>query len=269
MPMRLFVFCLLLLPLRLAMAADAQENDLKAEVSGLRIVAPSAHGNALRAFNWQSGTTLALLITSERGGFVHFDQKNSTISRLTDDKGTDLMTKFEGEPWFGTPGFALLGNISKDGKASAVEINAPNFPAKGAAHLKLDGVVTMLCATATKEYEQKLIALKNGTALKADKLELTIEDVGTPEWGDEPLGLTMRSSTELDEIAEIKFFTADGKEIPSRRTGTSKMGILGAMSVAWDYRLAQKVDVATVKIYVWSDLQKKRVPFSMSVDVGL
>lgn len=250
------------------LAADGDETDVKVEATGLRVVAP-AKETALRAFNWQAGTTLALLISSDKGGFVQFDQKNSVVAKLVDDKGNDLLTKSKGEPWFGIPGFGMLTNISKDGKACAVEVLAPLTPAKGAASIKLEGVLTMLCASDKKEHAQKDVPLKNGTKLTAGRVELAIDKIGKPEHGAEPLCLTLRSTMELDEVAEVKFYRVDGGEIKSRRTGTSKMGILGAMTVEWDYNLAESADAATVKVFLWSDLQKKRVPFNLNINVGL
>ena len=250
-------------------AARAGEDEVKVEVSGLRIVAP-VEDAAVRAFNWSPGTSVALLVKSPAGGLIQFDSKDSALSKFTDDKGNDLLAKpAKPSTFFGTIGFSLFSKISADGKACALEVNSPSVPAKGSAAIKLEGVIALLTATQKKEHVLKDVPIRDGSKVNAGNLELTIQKVGKPEWGDEPLSLAFRATKELDEVAEIRFFKADGTEIKSRSTGSSKMGVLGSMTVEWYYNLAEKADAATIKVFVWTDLQKKKVPLSLSVDVGL
>jgi hypothetical protein len=247
-------------------------SDVTIEACGLRVIAPlPVAEDKLRAFNWSPGTTVALLIRAPGGGLVQFDHKNSALTKFIDGKGNDLLPGPNKEAkTFGTPGFSLFPNISPDGKACSIEVTAHSIPAKDSGAIKLEGTLTLLIAKEKKEFALKDVPLKKGSKITAEKTELVIEKAGKPEWGNEPLAITLRShNTELDEVAEIKFFKDDGTEIKARRTGSSKMGILGAMTVDWDYVLADKVDALTVKVYLWADLQKKKVPFSLSVDVGL
>lgn len=248
----------------------AEDSDIKVEAAGLRIVAPSAD-ESMRAFNWTAGTTVSLLIASPKGGLIQFDGESSALTKFLDGKGNDLLAKSANGPrGFANPGFSMFPRISADGKVCTIEVNSQNLPAKGTTQIKVEGIVTMLCATRKTEHVQGNVTLKSGTKLTGPAgLELSIENVAKPDFGDEPLGLTLRSSKKLDDIADIKFFKADGSEIKCRRTGTSKMGIFGSLTVEWNYNLAEKVDAATVKIYMWSDMQKQRVPFSLDVGVGL
>jgi hypothetical protein len=268
---------LILIAMAQCSAGEGAPTDVTVQAAGLRIVSelPAGVEDKLRSFNWTTGTTVTLLITSPAGGFVQFDHKNSAISKFTDDKETDLLAKPKASKAASTSGFSLFPNVAADGKACSVEVCGPSTPVKGATSLKLEGVLTMLCAANKKEFEQKDVPLKSGSKITADKTELMIEKVGKPEWGNEDkqreqLSVTLRShNSELDEVAEIRFFKTNGTEIEARRMGTSKMGILGAMTVDWDYILSEKADAATVKVYLWTDLQKKKVPFSLNLDVGL
>ncbi|MFH0939824.1 MAG: hypothetical protein V1899_11195 [Planctomycetota bacterium] len=246
------------------------ENDLTVEVSGLRIVALTENA-AVRAFDWSSGTSVALLVKSPSGGLVQFDSKNSVLSKFTDDKNNDLLTKSaqKKDAISSNVGFSMLSKISTDGKACALEINGQNVPTKGAAAIKLEGVIAMLTATKKKEYAMKDMPIRNGSKITADNLEIVIQKVSKPEWGDEQLSLTFRATRELDEVAEICFFKADGTEIKSRRVGSSKIGVLGSLTVEWNYNLTEKVDTATIKVFVWTDLQQKKTPFNLTVNVGL
>jgi len=251
-------------------AGEEPASDLKVEASGLRIVAPFSNADKLlNAFSARApGTTVTLLIASETGGFVRLDPAASAVLKFTDDKGTDLFARKPDEP-ASASGLNLSPVISKDGKACAVEVNATGTPAKGSTSLKLSGTMTMLCASARTEFVQKDIAVKNGSKITAPGLDLTLEKVGKPDVGDEPLSITLRASKSLDSIAEIKFFSADGKEIKSRSAGMAKMGVLGSLIVEWTFNLAETADAVTAKLYFWTDLKKKKVDFDLSVQVGL
>ena len=242
--------------------------DIQIEPNGVRLIAEDkSPDKVLRAFNGEPGATISLLIAAPAGGLVHIDNKNSTISKFTDDKGNDLLTRKDpSSP--AQSGFSMF-RIARDGKNGAVEVNGPNVPAPGTTKLRLEGLLTVLCAKNTIEHVVKDVALKNGSKITGPNLELTVDLVGKPEVGTEPLGLILRAYRELDEVADVRFLKADGSEIKATRVSTAKMGILGNLTVEWSYNLAEKVDAATVKLLLWSDLQKKRVPFKLDVDVGL
>jgi hypothetical protein len=245
------------------------EADLKVQVSGLQVVSRVNTDETLRPFSSPSGTTVALLIASEKAGLIQFDPENSTLSRFTDDKGNDLLTRTEVDKGAAQPGFSMFPKVSPDGKFCALDVFAPSRPAKGSTRIKVEGVVTMLCASEKTETVVKDVAIKNSTKLTAAGIELTLDNVGKPDFGDEPLSVTLRAHAKLDNVAEIKFCKADGTEIKSHRTGSSKMAILGSLTVEWTYSLAEKADVAQIKVYIWKDLEKKKVPFKLDVDVGL
>jgi hypothetical protein len=260
-------------------SAGEAESDLTVEAQGLRLVAKAtSNDESLRPFGSQPGTSVALRIASAAGGLIQFDSESSTISRFTDDKGNDLLARATSKKTNVTgevvdvvelAGFGMFPKISKDGKSCALEVLAPNLPAKGCTRMKLEGVITMLCASQKNEQAIKDVAVKNGTKIAAPGLDLTLDNVGKPDFGEDPFSVTVRSHSKLDNVAEIRFFKADGSEIKSHQTGTSKMAILGSLTVEWTYSLAEKADVATVKIFSWADMQKKKVAFKLDVDVGL
>jgi len=268
--MKSFTGVLLLLALQSFVHAGSASDDIKVEADGLRVVgANKTSDESMRAFNWTSGTTVSLLIFSEKGGLIQFDAENSALAKFLDGKGNDMLTKPADYKGFGRIGFSMFPRISSDGKACSIEVSSPNLPAKGTTQLKVEGVITVLCASKKTEHVQTNVALKDGSKITCPELELTINNVAKPDFGDDPLGLTLRSKKKMDSVAEIKFFKADGSEIKARKTGTSQMGIFGDLTVEWNYNFSEKADVATVKIYIWSDLQKKKVPFSLDVGVGL
>lgn len=263
-------FVLLLASFCLAGMAGEADAELKVQANGLRIVARAASDDeALKPFSAPSGTTVALLISSEKGGLIQFDPENSTLSRFTDDKGNDLLTSTVIDKSAGRAGFSMFPKVSADGKHCAIEVSAYSTPAKGSAKLKLEGVATMLCASEKTETVVKNVAMKNATKFEAAAIEVTLDNVGKPDFGDEPFSVTLRSHNKMDNVAEIKFCKADGSEVKSHRTGSSKMAILGSLTVEWTYSLAEKIDVGQIKVYTWKDMEKKKVPFKLDVDVGL
>jgi hypothetical protein len=265
------------------LAAGEADNELKIEASGLRLVARAvSEDESVRAFNWSladwaPGTAVALLVTAPKGGLVQFAGADSTLTKFTDDKGTDLLARPAVEAVnpqrgamrsTGNTGLSLFPKVSKDGRFCAVEVHTPNLPAKGASRLRLEGIITMLCATEKTEHAQTGVPLRKSATITAPNLELVICEAGKPEMGDEPLGLTLRASRDLDDVAEIRFYKPDGSEIKSRRTGTSKLGLLGALTVDWSYNLAEQVDSATVKVFLWKEMRKTKTPFQLDIDVG-
>jgi hypothetical protein len=252
------------------LVAEDAPSEIKVEADGIRVVAQrKADDESMRAFNWATGTTVSLMLSSSKGGLIHFDPESSAIAKFLDGKGNDMLSKPADYKGFGSIGFSMFPKISADGKACSIEVNSPHLPAKGTTQIKLEGVITLLCATNKTEHVQTNVALKDGTKITCPDLELTINNVAKPDFGDDPLGLTIRSKKKLDSVAEIRFFKADGSEIKARRTGSSQMGIFGDLTVEWSYNFPEKVDLATVKVYVWSDLKKQKVPFSLDVGVGL
>lgn|GEM_PF-1831278 len=277
----------LLLTAALIAEEPASETDLKLEVSALHIVSNSIlNDEVARVFHGAPGTRVALTVSAPAGGITQFDLDSSTIAKFIDDKGNDLKARSlaplkKGEP-LAHIGFGLHPHVSMDGKHCLFDISTPNLPAKNSTTLKLEGLVTLLCATQKAENVFKAVPLapsKEKPIIVVAKMELFVADVKAgepvtdaegkkyaPEW---PISLTLRTHQDVPELAEIKFFKADGSEIKSQRAFTSRMGIFGNLTVDWTYNLAEKVDTATLKVYVWSDLVKKRVPMNLTIGVGL
>ncbi|HLX60249.1 MAG TPA: hypothetical protein VKX17_03095 [Planctomycetota bacterium] len=246
----------------------ADESKLSVEAVGVRV----ARGNSLKEkMIWPTGTSVSLLVSSRAGEFIHFDAVDSAVAKFVDDKGTDLQArpKDAAEPAL-PAAFGTGSKIDKDAKSCLIEFSAPGLPVKGATQLILQGTLSMLCATTKKETEVKNVPIRSGTRIAGPgNLELQIEQVGKPEFGKGAWAFLLRAQRELDDLAEVKFFRTDGTEIPSTRTTTSTLAIEGAVRVEWNYALSERVDAANVKLYTWSDAQKKRIKVDLKIDLGL
>ena len=267
-----FIFMAFCMWLSLA-AAEDKPAELSIETAGVRVVAPFKSADvALNPFgNRIAGTCVALLITSP-ANFIHFDASESAITKFADDKGKDLLANVAGP----APVIELLTPkgfgapvISKEGNACAIEVNAPLLPEKGSTTLKLAGTITMVCASGKKEIVQKDVPVKDGSKIEADGLKMTFEAVGKPQFDKDPLSITLTSHDALDRVADVKFFKPDGTEIKSRSTMKQSAAVLGSLTVDWSFNLAEAADVVTVKIYLWSDLQKKKQNFELTISTGL
>ncbi len=252
-------------------AADADPPKLSLDVIGLRVSRPHALKERLL---WPTGTTLSLLISSPIGELIRFDASDSAVAKFVDDKGTDLQArpKDATAEQIALAGFGNAAKIDKDAKNCIVEISAPTLPVKGAAHIQLLGTLTMLCATQKKETVVSNVPFKNGTKIAGpNNLELEIVEMNEAprDLGRDAMCFVLRAQRELDGIAEIKFFRPDGGEIKAARTSTSTLSIQGDIKVDWSYTFSERVDAGAIKLYSWSDIQKKRIKVDLTVDLGL
>ncbi|MCY3023220.1 MAG: hypothetical protein NTW87_29945 [Planctomycetota bacterium] len=243
------------------------------EAQGLRIVKPSPGGNdKLRAFNWFSGTTLALLVTVPQGGLVSFDRDASKVTSFADDKGKDL-TKSDGKGRFMSDkaGFEMMPNFSEDGKQCTTDVRAPGVPAQGATKLAVAGELVFQIATQKKDFAAENVALKADTKVAAGPIPFTITKVGKPEWGGDEAAfcITLEAKQDLSSVADIQFQDAAGKKIEGRRGSTSRMGFMNNVTITWEYNLKAKADAARIVITYWTDMKKVTVPFALNVGVGL
>jgi hypothetical protein len=261
------------LSLAIQSAEDPPADSLKVEARGLRIIADSIDAEVdegMRPFGQLPGTTIAVHVQYPKGGLIKFDMQNSTISKFIDEKGNDLLAPRGGDVRpIGNTAFSMSPALSRDGKTCTMEISAPNIPVKSSSYIKVEGMLSMLTASEKSELSQKDVAMRNGSSITLGKHDLSIDKVGKPLLGDEPLGFTLQSQSEMNDVAEIRFYKADGSEIKSRRVSTSKTQIQGMLKIEWDYALAEKVEIATVKLVLWSNLKAVRAPFSLLLSTGL
>lgn len=239
---------------------------------GLRLVAPATPHPVLRPpFDATPGTTVALLLHAPAGGMVKIDKLNSALTTFADDKGNDLTHRPAGSPadQAGVVGLNIHAEITPDGKYCALEARAPALPATDATHIKLEGQITVIAGSKQAETEVKNVALRDGSKFTVGALELTIDETGKPEEGLEPFGLTVRAFGAMDNIATVRFFKADGTEIMARRNNVTSTAALGAHTEKWYYRFAERADVATLRVGVWTDLQKIKVPFKIQTGLGV
>jgi len=176
----------------------------KVQVTGLRIVAPSADGkeDAQGAFFQPPGVTVVAVITMVGGKIVSIDQFKSNVEAFTDDEGTDLLA-VKSENLFNKPGFGMMD--SKETTAT-VEIYA---------------AVVLQVATATKEFTIERVDIKTGSTFnlgdmagKITKGGMSKEMCGNEEMFTEKLS----SMTDLTGISKLKLLDSQDNAIEAQRS---------------------------------------------------
>lgn len=237
------------------------------EVRGVRVVGPGygSEGEELRPFNWSKGVTLALLVSVPEGGIIEFDDEACEVTKLVDDKGTDLFVPAT----FSSPGFSSFDSVSADGKAVLVELNGGGIPAKGAKSITAKGTMAIRAGKSQKSYKAENVPVKMDAKVEAGDIPMVITTVGKPDWGDNPLRISLQATQDVSNIARIRFLDADGTEIESSQSGRMSMSSFDSVQVTTDYDLAKKVETVTVEVTYWTDLRTLKIPFDLTVPAGL
>ena len=239
------------------------------KVIGLRVVAPPMDKEeSFGAFNSFPGTTVSIVMTIPQGGLIGFDDDRSSLKAFTDDRGGDL-TKPDEKPRFQRSAFGMSPTISEDGGMMMFEIAADGVPSRGAAAITLSGSLGLRFATKRAAHQHAQVALTDGTKFKAGPLEGTLKDVGPPAWGDAAMSVTLSFSRDIPEVAAVRFLDRAGKVIPSSTGSSSRMSFGRSVTVERSFNLSQKVDVATIEMSVWTDLQEIELPFTVKAGLGL
>ncbi|MDP8237321.1 MAG: hypothetical protein P9M08_13145 [Candidatus Erginobacter occultus] len=251
--------------------AGTPDTGYRIEVRGLRIVG-DGYGDdmSMRPFNWTYGTTIVLLVNSEAGSLIDFDDDESTITLGRDNQETDLL-KSSGKSMNGKPDFGAFPSISEDRKACLIEVKLPRNPAPGASTLECAGALVFASATEKESFTVQDAVLKEGTEMTAGQYSLTITEAGTPRYGGDeyPLAVTFRSGKKFDTLEGVVFLDEQGEEIESTTGGSSETRFLGTVTATRTYKLAKKVEKATIVFTCWKDWKKVPVPFSVTVTLGL
>lgn len=221
----------------------------------------------LRAFNWHSGTRIALLVTSKDKAIVNVDKDGSKVTALADEEGTDF-TKAKGR--FGRGG-AKFGfpNFSDDQKAMMVDVESAGIPAKGSKELNLKGELAIAVASKSEMKKSKVVELKKGAKVVVGDHTFEVEKTGKPDWGEDPLSISFKSSVSHKDFKEVVFHDAEGNVIESSRSSSGSMGMFGKRTYTVTFNLKKKVDKIILGLDEWSDLEVIKVPLDLKIGTGL
>ncbi len=247
--------------------SDDTSSDVHVSVKGLRIVTqPYAGEQTMRAFHWFAGTTLALQVDAASGGLIELDTQASKLESMTDDMDTDLLKKGD-QGRVSTSGISGLVIFSEDGKAAMIEISAPETPHRAATEIRAKGTLAFRQATIKTTFDD-IVTLRKRSSVHAGPIPLTVVRVGKPDWGSEPLGVTLRATQDTSAITDIRFLDVRGSPIVFRKLGSVRMGTPDQVKFDMSFELTRKVEVVTIEIDYWEDLRTITVPFEVRASVG-
>jgi len=249
--------------------------EVEIEFNGLRIVGKGYSSNSnnqsgneeIRPFNWTSGTSLSLLVSTDDLSIVGLNQKESRLTKFTDDQGTDFLkvkNRFSGK----AIKFGWV-EVSQDAKALGTTIESDAIPAKGSQSLILQGDLVVTTGSKTEKVQSGTIALKEGAQIEVGGFSFKIKEIDQPRFGDAKMSLTLETQKNMDELKEIQFFDESGKEIESSKGGSGSWGFGGKMTYSRTYELRKKVSELEIGIIRWADLKEVKVPLDLKIGVGL
>ncbi len=238
---------------------------LKVEARGLRVVGAAHNGDqSMRPFNYFSGTTVVLLATTPSGGLIRVNERATRITTFVDQRGKNLLVKGE----FNQPGLNPFTQISSDGKAAMLEIFGGEIPTRGAQWISISGTLVFHVATKKQIFRHANVKLEEGATITTGPVKFEIVRVGKPEWGDEPLAITLGVGQDLDGVAAIRFLDATGDPIEYRDGGTMSSRIGKKVDIKRTFRLTRSVVKLTVEIDYWTDMTTLEVPVKTKVSLG-
>ena len=250
----LFVACVL------TITAPVQA-EAPVEVVGVQII-EKAYGpgdnNKLVPFNsFKTGLEIALGFTVKDSGIISIDGDGSVLTKFTDDKGTNLITKE-----FGREGFGSFPRQSEDGKYGLISVTSSKLPAEGATKVMATGKIAVTTATTKKTERTKVIALKKGAAFTLGKINFKISDFDAD---DDSVKLTFETSDSLEALAEVRFIGEGNAKLEADNNGSGSFGFGGKKTYSKSYSIKGKAANIIVEGDMWQDAKKVEIPFDLSV----
>jgi hypothetical protein len=216
--------------------------------------------------------TLVLYIKAPGKTLLKTDQPAKVITKLADDKGTDLTKSATISPGItGHPSnvqrlMSTNLQVTDDGQAAALTIQSGVLPAAGATKITVQGTLAMTCGLHSATDMQKGVALAKDTALN---LAGHPAKVAMVENQGGHLSVEFSSSQPLSTIKSLRFLGADGHEIKATRAGSGYSGFTGSETYTVDYSLAEKVDQADIECTYWDKTENITIPINVEAGIGL
>ena len=241
--------------------ARGQDSKVTVRPAGVTLIWEQGDKDAFEhwtVLNSQDPVSVALYVTSSGKKIVSVDSSKSKLTTLSDDQGT----KLKGE-------MGHFPRLAKDGSAAFLELHGEDPVSPKAQFVIAKGELKIAMASKTNAVRSKVVAARKGSKLElAEKFVFEITKAGKPDWGDDPFAVTLSIKRDIPEVASVRFFDADGKQIESSTGGSSRSGFLGRVKVTREFKLKRKADKISVEIDLWEDLENVVVPFDVKIGVG-
>lgn len=228
------------------------------KLAGLRVVGPGygLNGTELRAFNQQSGLSLALIVQAPKNRkIVEVDDSKCSLMVLTDDRGHNLL---DGIDWGGFP------KMSKDGHLALIEVTSKSRPSKNASRLRAKGTIHLRVAASQRTEKIENLKLQVGT--RAYVQQNIIQVMKVQEEND---GLTLVLQIKrafMNNLKDIRFYTAGGNPVDIWGRGSFTFG--NASQMQYNLDLKSVPEALIVEIDLWQELETLNIPFEIDSGLG-
>lgn len=242
------------------LAAGAPLVAAEVKVGGLQIVGAGygKDGSEITAFNsFSPGMTLYLVVDAgSPGQVVEILDDDCEVTGMSDDTGKNLL---EGVEWGSFP------DVSEDQRYGGIELETNGRPAAGATKVTVSGAFAYQTAEGSDVHKIKKFGLTKGTEVEWKGGTATIGDVVESEWS-EGIEVNLEMTSALrDQIKVVRFLDASGAPIETSSTGYMVMGNAATLS----YSLERKASEVSMEIETWKGLKVEKVPFEISVGLGI
>lgn len=226
---------------------------------GLRVVGPGygLNGTELRAFNQQSGLSVALIVQAPGDRkIVEVDDSQCALTVLTDDRGHNLLDNVN---WGGFP------KVSKDGQLALIEVTSKKRPTKNATQLRVKG--TICIRVAASERTEKIENLKLQVGAKAHVQQDIIQVMKVQEEND-GLALVLQIKRKImNNLKDIRFYTRKGGLVDIGSRGSFTFGNVSQMHYNLDIKSIP--ETLTVEMDLWQELETLDLSFDIESGLGL
>lgn len=271
--------------------ADATEPDppggdqqgVRVEVVGLSIGKPTPKipedeqsvNFGFMFFGPREGTQLRVWIYSPERTMLGIDDQTSELSKLTDDKQTDLTKGIE-KPAARNPLAALMGQgssspfstmVSEHKRSCVVTIQGDGIPAAGAEQVTVDATIALLCGVDPVTVEAPAVKLEEGHQFVTGDMTWTVHGWETDIGLDNADQVVMLSTEQSVAVLEsIELLDDQGKPIA---TTTLEAGVMDPAE-GGDYTLGipENREVLGLRVTYYSKVETVKVPVKVTTGVG-
>lgn len=215
-----------------------------------------------------AGTSAHVLVTGIENTIVKLDDDNSTLDKVTDSTGKDLLKErpanTEGFSFSSSP-IGPFPKISEDGTQLIVELVAPQTPAPGATSISFEGKLSVLVAQGRKTVSAQGITPTPGQVQLGDNT-LEITGYGPSDWEEGKSKLSLRLGKPLfDAIATWKITGPDSVELSN-----GPYSIMTSMDVAEvELTLEKATDTINIELELFDGLKTIEIPVTTEVGLGI